>query len=190
MLFSLLALALLVRSSAQTAGVVLLEGCAMRDEERRDSWDQVFALTAADCERRGFCWAQHDVPGIPWCYFKEGEGLVDAGECAAAASTVRRECAEKGTPTNEKTCAARQCCWAPGEPGQPWCFFPGAAGSTPKPKVVKRGGDKKQAQGRAKEQDDGRPATPLQSPPPRATPPPAEWRPHANVAAQRRSGEL
>jgi len=150
----------------------------MRDEERRDSWDQVslspearlnrkklsalacltfrllsfpffmaqnwfppfplpttqvFMLNAFECESRGFCWAVHEVPGVPWCYWKEGEGIADDSECDAGSSS-RRECATPGKPINEKTCRARGCCWRSGEQGQPWCFHPGASGSTPKPK--------------------------------------------------------
>lgn len=163
------ALSLPFFSGAQTAGVVLSEDCRMADNERLDAWDQVFGLSASECEHRGFCWARHEVPGIPWCYWKAGEGIVDKGECEAA-SAQRRECAEKGAPITEKTCAARACCWAPGKEGQPWCFHPGAPGSTPKPKEKKVYA--------APEIPALPPATPPAfSPVLRPTPPPKGWRP-------------
>jgi len=165
-------------ASAQTAGVTLSDDCRMEDSERLDSWDQVFALTPSECEHRGFCWARHDVPGVPWCFWKKGEGVVDAQECAAAAD-ARRECAEKGAPTNEKTCAARACCWAAGAQGQPWCFHPGAPGSTPKPR------EKKPAAAAANEPPPLPPATPpAHSPRIRPTPPPPGWRPDVHPDAR------
>ena len=30
-------------------------------------------LNAYECESRGFCWAVHEIPGVPWCYWKDGE---------------------------------------------------------------------------------------------------------------------
>ena len=129
---ALLAAALLPGASAQTAGVTVSEECTMPDAERRDAWDHVFGLSPSECEHRGFCWARHEVPGIPWCYWKRDEGIVDEGECAAAAATTRRECADKGAKIDERICAAKACCWASGEPGQPWCFLPGKPGATPK----------------------------------------------------------
>ena len=166
------ALSLPILSGAQTAGVVLSEGCRMADEERVDSWDHVFALTPSECEHRGFCWARHDVPGIPWCFWKAGEGAVAEEECDAAAAS-RRECAEKGVPINEKSCKARACCWRPGASGQPWCFHPGAPGSTPKPK------EKKVADPAADLPPLPPVSLPLFSPKIRPTPPPKGWRPDA-----------
>jgi hypothetical protein len=42
-------------------GRKVADGCVMRDEERRDSWDHVFMLNAYECESRGFCWAVHEM---------------------------------------------------------------------------------------------------------------------------------
>lgn len=159
---------------AQTAGVVLAEGCRMADEDRVDSWDHVFALTPSECEHRGFCWARHDVPGVPWCYWKAGEGHVDPSECEAASSS-RRECAEKGISINEKTCTAKACCWAAGPQGQPWCFHPGAPGSTPKPK------EKKAVIAEPEIPQLPQPTPLLFSPKIRPTPPPPGWRPDVHT---------
>ena len=90
-------------------------------------------LNAYECESRNFCWAVHEIPGVPWCYWKEGEGLITDDMCAAT-SGKRAECAVPGKPINEKTCAAKGCCWRSGEAGQPWCYHPGPSGATPRPK--------------------------------------------------------
>jgi hypothetical protein len=72
-------------------------------------------------------------PGIPWCYFKEGEGIFTPETCAAASSS-RKECANPGKKIDEKICHAKGCCWMSGEPGQPWCFYPAGSGEQ-KPKA-------------------------------------------------------
>jgi hypothetical protein len=120
-------------------------------------------LNAYDCESRGFCWAVHEIPGVPWCYWKSGEGVVSDETCSAA-SSKRSECAVQGKPINEKVCAAKGCCWRSGEPGQPWCFHPASSGATP----------------RAPQQ----PAKPAEPTPPittprfiKPTPPPVGWTP-------------
>lgn len=168
--------ALSSRAAAQTAGVSLSDDCIMRDEERRDSWDHVFGLSPSECEHRGFCWARHEVPGIPWCYWKRDEGLVDPEECAAASSS-RTECADKGAKIDERICTAKACCWAGGEPGQPWCFLPGKPGATPKSKAPRAA-----ARSEAKQLPPTPLPTPIKSPVPRPTPPPANWRPDAHAA--------
>ena len=95
----------------------------MRDNERKDAWDKVFTLTPSECEGRGFCWATHEVPGIPWCYYKKLDREANAETCAAA-SNSRQECATPGKPIDEKLCTTKGCCWASGPKGQPWCFYP------------------------------------------------------------------
>jgi hypothetical protein len=49
------------RAQGGSDGRKVAEGCVMRDEERRDSWDHVFMLNAYECESRGFCWAVHEM---------------------------------------------------------------------------------------------------------------------------------
>ena len=117
---------------------------------------------AYDCESRGYCWAVHEIPGVPWCYWKEGEGIVSDETCSAA-SSKREECAVSGKPINEKVCTAKGCCWRSGEPGQPWCYHPA---SDPRPKAP------------------AQPAKPAEPTPPittprfiRPTPPPMDWTP-------------
>jgi hypothetical protein len=122
-------------------------------------------LNAYECESRGFCWAVHEIPGVPWCYWKEGEGLVTEDMCSATSSS-RTECAIPGKPINEKTCKAKACCWRSGESGQPWCYNPGPSDATPRPKRAEQ------------------PAKPAEPTPPlttpkfiRPTPPPMGWKP-------------
>jgi hypothetical protein len=169
-------LCVLAQTSGGSDGRPMAEGCVMRDEERRDSWDNVFMLNAYECESRGFCWAVHETPGIPWCFWRSDEGLIEPAACAAA-SSARKECATAGKSINEKTCAAKGCCWQAGEQGQPWCFYPAGvdlgAGGTPRPKV--RAPPKVEA---PKVQAPVEPTPPLTSPPPRPTLPPPGWAPH------------
>ena len=121
-------------------------------------------LNAYDCESRGYCWAVHEIPGVPWCYWKEGEGIVTEDMCSATSSS-RVECAVPGKPINEKVCLAKGCCWRSGEQGQPWCYNAGPSGATPRPRKQE-------------------PAKPAEPTPPvttpkfiRATPPPVGWTP-------------
>lgn len=62
---------------------------------------------------------------MPWCYFRaEDNGEATIASCEAAGSSgSRHECAGSGEVT-ARSCTERGCCWAPGEDGEPWCFWP------------------------------------------------------------------
>jgi hypothetical protein len=115
------------------ASLARADVCEMEDSERYDCWDAEFPLNQETCEKRGCCWAVHEVPGIPWCYWRYGERPeVDAGACAEAAAAPRRDCAPPGRGMNAPMCATRGCCWEEG--ASPPCFYaagegPGSAGS-------------------------------------------------------------
>lgn len=99
--------------------------CIQPYSARRDAFDESFPLE--ECENQGHCYdpAPDFLPSVPWCYFRaddDGEALVASCE-ATSASGSRRDCATTGD-ANPHSCTARGCCWAPGDDGEPWCFWP------------------------------------------------------------------
>lgn len=120
--------------SAFVAGVAsqtlddISPACVMSLSARRDAYVGNPTWDVSECEQRGFCWAK--APGnYPWCFHRD-EAIAEAGgyasvdECAAGAASERRECAISDEPVNARLCVVKGCCWAPGEPGAPWCFWP------------------------------------------------------------------
>ncbi len=122
----MLALAsILLLAAAATSAQEVRAACRMAYAARVDAFDESFDIS--ECEARGHCW-QRGPPGTPWCFFaNEVPGVPSTEECAAAAAGSRRECAASGD-IDAASCAERYCCWAPGEPDQPWCFHPSGSG--------------------------------------------------------------
>jgi hypothetical protein len=102
--------------------------CQVNWHQRRDAYDGSFDL--GQCEERGYCW--HAAPrgsNIPWCYYPlDLEGFPSVEECAAGAAGERRDCAPQGGVDAFKCSNDLRCCWAPGEAGQPWCFYAAGQG--------------------------------------------------------------
>ena len=97
--------------------------CDIPFRERRDAYDESFDLS--QCEEKGYCWqeAPRYMHSVPWCYHPvEIEGFPTQSECAAAAH-MRRDCAPDGNVNAVSCSEVKRCCWAPGAPGQPWCFY-------------------------------------------------------------------
>lgn len=109
-------------------GQPVRRACDQPYHRRRDAYDGIFDLGL--CEERGYCWqAAPRNTQIPWCYYPDVlEGHPTVEECAAGAAGTRRDCAPEGG-INAASCAdEKKCCWAPGEAGQPWCFFAAGQG--------------------------------------------------------------
>ena len=133
--------------------------CIMADAARRDAWDGEWPLNYDEATRRGFCWAVHEVPGVPWAYHK-GSVVTEDDECAAAAAAPRRECAVSGKGVNEDSCLQRGCCWlSSAVAGDPWCFFPAGEGYdeddgdvSPQPQVASSSSSSSAAAGKRHQQ--------------------------------------
>ena len=61
-----------MRALLALLAVASADVCTMEDEERLDCWDAEFPLTQETCEKHGCCWAVHEVPGVPWCFWRYG----------------------------------------------------------------------------------------------------------------------
>ena len=90
------------------AARALSDVCEMSDSERYDCWDAEFPLNQETCEKHGCCWAVHETPGVPWCYWRYGERPeADEESCADAAAAPKRDCAPPGRGMNAAMCATR-----------------------------------------------------------------------------------
>ena len=129
MMLPVLALCLAAQLLTPAAADVLPRAaCQVPVRERRDAYDQTFDLS--QCEERGYCWVPaHGWVNVPWCFHPlELPGYPTVSECAAGAAGQRRDCAPAGNVDSYSCAETHRCCWAAGEAGEPWCFWPAGQG--------------------------------------------------------------